>query len=76
MEDKEEPEETDAVLLMEGLDLPVDIAEWVLEESGNILESSPLLSHIARLSCGYNKLVEITISLLCKSSIYNLDSLL
>lgn len=69
MEDEEEPEETDAVLLNEWLNLPVKIAEWVLEEPGNVLEGSPLLSHIARLPCGSDELSEITISLLGKSSI-------
>ena len=69
MEDEEEPEETDSVLSMEGVNLPVDIAKWVLPESSDILEGSPLLSHITGLSCGDHKLVEITISLLCEGSI-------
>ena len=69
MEAEEQPEETDAVLLVEGLNLPVNIGEGILEESSNVLEGSPLLGHIARLSSGLNKLMEITISLLCKSSI-------
>ena len=69
MEAKEEPEETDSVLGVEGVDLPVDIGEGVLKESSNVLEGSPLLCHVTGLSCGDNKLSEITISLLSESSI-------
>ena len=68
MEDQEEPEETDSVLSVKGVNLPVDIAERVLPESGNVLEGSPLLCHITGLSSGNHKLVEVTISLLSKCS--------
>ena len=69
VEDEEEPEETDSVLSVEGVHLPVNIAEGVLEEPSDVLECSPLLGHITGLSCGDHKLVEITISLLCEGSI-------
>ena len=69
VEDEEEPEETDSVLSVEGVHLPVNIAEGVLEEPSDVLECSPLLGHITGLSCGDNKLSKITISLLSKSSI-------
>jgi hypothetical protein len=68
VEDEQHPEETDAVLLMEGLHFPVEVAKGIFEESSNILECSPLLCHITGLSCGHNKLSEITISLLCEGS--------
>ena len=68
MEDEEEPEETDSVLSMEGVHLPVNIAEGVLEEPSDVLECSPLLGHITGLSSGHHKLVEITIGLLCEGS--------
>lgn len=68
MENEEAPNETDAVLLVEWLNLPIKITEWVLEEASNIFECSPLLCHIARLSCGIHELSEITISFLGKSS--------
>ena len=69
VEDQENPDETDAVLLVEGLYFPVEVAEGVLEESSNILEGSPLLCHITRLSSGGDEFSEVTISLLSKSSI-------
>ena len=69
MEDKEEPEETDSVLSVEGVHFPVNIPEGVLEEPSDVLECSPLLGHITGLSCGNHKLVEITISFLCEGSI-------
>ena len=64
MEYEQDPEETDAVLLMEGLYFPVEVAKGIFEESSNILEGSPLLCHVTGLSCGNNKLSEVTISLL------------
>ena len=69
MEDEEDPDETDAVLLVKGLNLPVEIAEGVFEEPSNILECSPLLCHITGLSGCCHKLCEVTIGLLSKSSI-------
>ena len=69
VEDQQHPEEADAVLLVKGLNFPVEVSEWILEESSDVLEGSPFLCHIARLSCRDNKLSEITVSLLGKSSI-------
>jgi len=50
MPDEKAPNESDSVLVVKWLNFPVDIAEWVLEESSDILECSPLLSHISWLS--------------------------
>lgn len=50
MPDKKNPDESDSVLSVEWLDFPVDVSSGVLEESGDVLESSPLLSHISWLS--------------------------
>jgi hypothetical protein len=72
VENKEEPEETDSVLSMERIHFPEDITEWVLPESSDVLEGSPLLCHVTRLSCGHNKLSEITICLLSECSIKNM----
>ena len=69
VEDEEQPDEPDAVLLVQRLHLPIEVAEGVLKESCDVLEGSPLLCHITRLSCGNNKLSEITISLLSECSI-------
>lgn len=68
VEAEEEPEEADSVLGVEGVHLPVDVGEGVLEESSDVLEGSPLLGHITGLSCGHNELVEVTIGLLSESS--------
>lgn len=73
VEDQEQPDETNTILLVEWLNLPVKISEGVLEEASNILECSPLLGHIARLSSGSDKLCKVAISLLGKSSIYQIN---
>ena len=70
MEAEQNPEETDSVLLVKRLYFPVEVTEGILEESSEVLESSPLLCHIARLSCSENELLEVTVSFLSKSSIY------
>jgi len=72
VENEQNPEETDAVLLMEGLYFPVEVSKRIFEESSDVLEGSPLLCHVTRLSCGHNKLSEITISLLSECSIKNM----
>ena len=64
VEDQKQPDESNAVLLVQGLNLPVEVTEGVLEESSNVLERSPLLSHIARLAGSANKLSKVAISLL------------
>lgn len=69
MEDQQNPEETNAVLLMKRLNFPVEISKRIFEESSDVLECSPFLGHITGLSSCDNKLIEITVSLLSKSSI-------
>jgi hypothetical protein len=71
MPDEEQPDESDSVLHYQGLHLPVSIGEGVLEESCDVLEGSPLLSHISGLSCRSHELGEVTIGLLSKGSILN-----
>jgi len=71
MPDQKSPNESDSVLWVKWIDFPEDVTERILIESSDILESSPFLSHISGLSCGSNKLCEITISLFSKSSIWN-----
>lgn len=61
MPDDQHPYESDSVLSMEGVNFPEDIAEGILEESGNVLEGSPFLGHISGLSCCVHKLAEIAI---------------
>lgn len=70
VEDEKQPGESDSVLGVKRLHFPVDVAEWVLKESGDVLEGSPFLGHISWLSSGGNKLGKISISLLCQSSVY------
>ena len=70
MEDQQQPDETDSVLLHEWLDFPIDVTVWVLEETSDVLECSPFLGHVARLSCGSNELSKVTVCLLSKGSTY------
>ena len=53
---------------MEGLDLPVKVAHGVLEEAGNVLERSPSLGVVTRLSSLVHELAEVTIGVLSQSS--------
>lgn len=68
MEDSEAPKETDTVLSVERLHFPVDVAEGVFEEAGEVLEGSPALGIVPRLLGLVHKLAEVTICVLCKGS--------
>jgi hypothetical protein len=68
MEYKQHPNESNSVLGMEWLDFPMQVTQRILEESCEVLESSPFLSHISGLSCGKHELGKIAISFLGKGS--------
>ena len=68
MEYEEDPYKSNSVCLVQGLQFPIKIAEWILEESGDVLEGSPLLGHVSWFSSCHHKLGEVTISLLGKRS--------
>jgi|TARA_B110001450_G_scaffold230609_1_gene231981 hypothetical protein len=71
--DQENVDNSDSVLVSEGSDFPEGITEWVLEESGDVLECSPFLSHVSWLLGSSDELSEITIGLLSEGSIvYNI----
>ena len=73
MPDQENVDNSDSVLVSEGSDFPEGITEWVLEESGDVLECSPFLSHVSWLLGSSDELSEITIGLLSEGSIvYNI----
>ena len=68
MEDDHTPHKTNAVLSVEGLRFPVEIADWVFEETGNVLERSPSLGIITRFLGVVHELEEVTISVFGQSS--------
>ena len=69
MENDHAPEETNAVLSVEGFHFPVEVAHGVLEESGNVFESSPSLCIITRLLSIVDEFAEVTIGVLSQRSI-------
>ena len=69
MPEQEHVGNSNSVLTGKGCELPESIAEWILEESGNIFECSPLLGLISWLLGLSNKLSEITIGFLGEGSI-------
>jgi hypothetical protein len=66
--DKENVNDSNSVLVGKGSNFPEGITEWVLEESGDVLECSPFLSHISWLLGFSNEFSEITIGLLGEGS--------
>ena len=62
MEDKNRIHKAETVLIVEWLNLPVSISEWILEESSNVFKGSPFLSIISWLFHRVDELSEITIS--------------
>ena len=69
MENDHAPEETHAVLSVEGFHFPVEVAKGILEESGNVFESSKSLCIITGLLCIVNEFAEVTIGVLSQRSI-------
>ena len=69
VEGASEPHEAHAVLLVQRRRLPVHIANWVFKEASDVLETSPLLTHVLRLLHVRNKLGKVAISVLRESSI-------
>ena len=62
MEDEQHVEKSDSILILKGGNFPEGIAEWILEEPGNVFESSPSLSVISWLGSLVDKFAEIAIS--------------
>ena len=68
VKDQEDVDNSNSVLVSKGGNFPEGVTEWVLKESGEVLESSPFLSHVSWLLSLSNELGVITISLLGQSS--------
>jgi|TARA_B110000238_G_scaffold158604_1_gene171880 hypothetical protein len=71
MPDEENVDNSNSVLVSQSSNFPEGITEWVLEESGDVLECSPFLSHVSWLLGFSDELSEITIGLLGEGSIVN-----
>ena len=68
VEDHQGPNESNAVLIVHSLSLPVGIADWVFEEAGDILERSPFLRIVTGLLGLVHKLSKVAISIFSESS--------
>ena len=73
--DQENVDNSDSVLVGQGGNLPESVAEWVLEESRDVLEGSPFLGHVSWLLGSGNELGEIAVSLLGEGSANHVSSL-
>ena len=69
VEDEEDPDDSNPVLVLQDGNLPEGVAEWILEESSDVLECSPSLGHISWLLCSHYELSKVTIGLLSEGSI-------
>ena len=76
MEDDHAPEESHAVLPMEWLCFPVDIAQGVLEEASNVFERSPSLGIVTRLFSVVDKFEKVAISILGQGSSDHISALI
>ena len=62
MENEQHVEKSDSVLILKGGNFPEGIAEWILEEPGNVFEGSPSLSVISWFGSLVHEFAEITVS--------------
>ena len=69
MEDNHTPEETNTVLSVERLHLPVHVAEGVLKEASDVFESSPSLGLVTGFLGVVHEFAEVAIGVLGQSSV-------
>ena len=75
VEDQQDPENSNSILIGQTGKLPEGVAEWVLEETGNVFECSPFLGHISSLLGFSNHLAEVTVCFLGEGSSNHVSSL-
>ena len=49
MPNKADPDDSDAILLVERIQLPVSVPDWIFVEAGDVLKSSPFLGVVTGL---------------------------
>ena len=76
MPNKADPDDSDAILLVERIQLPVSVPDWIFVEAGDVLKSSPFLGVVTGLLSVENKFTKITISLFCERSKQGISKLL
>ena len=62
------PKESDPVLLVEWIDLPIQVTEWIFGETSHVFEGSPSLSVVKRLLRIVNELAKIAVSVFSQCS--------
>ena len=62
MEDQNCIHEAETVLIVEWLNLPVSVSDWILEEASDVFEGSPFLRIVSWLLHGVNELAKVAIS--------------
>jgi len=65
---EQEVHDLHAAVRVEWLDLPVDVGDGVLLESGDVLEDSPFLGLVEWLLCVFHELCEVAVGISRKSS--------
>ena len=76
MENDHAPEETHAVLPVEWLCFPVDVAQGVLEEASDVFERSPSLGIVTRLFSVVDKFSKVAVSILGQGSSDHISALI
>ena len=61
MESQQGVDESEAILSMEWLNLPVSVSNWVLEEASDVFERSPFLGIVSWLHSSVDPFSKITI---------------
>ena len=72
---KADPHDSDAVLLVERIQLPVSVPNWIFVEAGDVLKSSPFLGVVTGLLSVENKFTKITIGLFREGSKQGISNL-
>ena len=68
VEGKKSVDESEAILSVEWLNLPVSVSNWVLEETSNVFERSPFLGIVSWFHSSVDPFSKVTISRFHKRS--------
>ena len=76
VEDQKAVHESNTVLGMEWVNLPVGISDWVLEEASDVFERSPSLGIVTRLFSVVDKFSKVAVSILGQGSSDHISALI
>jgi len=70
---EENPDDSDAILLVERIQLPVSVPNWIFVEASDVFKSSPFLGVVTRLLSIEDEFTKVSVSLFSERSKYGVS---